>query len=98
VKIRIDVDCTPQEARTFLGLPHIEPMQDALVAQLQERLAHYLAAMDPEAMLKLWLPGGMQGLAQLQERIWSQFMSGMTGAAQTVGRRCSLNRSRRTAF
>ena len=80
MKITIDVDCTPQEARAFLGLPHIEPMQDALVAQMQERLSSYLEALEPEQLMKLWLPGGMQGLAQIQERFWSQLMGGMAGA------------------
>lgn len=80
MKITIDIDCTPQEARAFLGLPHIEPMQDALVAQMQERLSGYLEALDPEQLMKLWLPGGMQGLAQIQERFWSQLMGGMAGA------------------
>ena len=80
MKITIDVDCTPQEARAFLGLPHIEPMQDALVAQMQERLSGYLEALDPEQLMKLWLPGGMQGLAQIQERFWSQLIGGMAGA------------------
>jgi Tfp pilus assembly PilM family ATPase len=86
MKITIDIDCTPQELRAFLGLPHIEPMQDALIAQMQERLARYLEAMDPEAMMKLWLPGGMQGLAEIQERFWTQLMSGMAGAAGTTGK------------
>ena len=86
MKITIDIDCTPQEVRAFFGLPHIEPMQDALVAQMQERLANYLEAMEPEALLKLWLPGGMQGLAQIQERFWSQLMSGMAGAAGGPGK------------
>jgi Tfp pilus assembly PilM family ATPase len=80
VKITIDIDCTPQEARTFLGLPHIEPMQDALIAKLQERLSGYLEGMEPEALMKLWLPGGMEGLVQIQERFWSQLMGGMAGA------------------
>jgi Tfp pilus assembly PilM family ATPase len=86
MKITIDIDCTPQELRAFLGLPHIEPMQDALIAQMQERLAKYLEAMDPEAMMKLWLPGGMQGLAEIQERFWTQLMSGMAGTAGTTGK------------
>jgi len=86
MKITIDIDCTPQEVRAFFGLPHIEPMQDALVAQMQERLAGYLEAMEPEALMKLWLPGGMQGLAQLQERFWSQLMSGMAGTAGATGK------------
>jgi Tfp pilus assembly PilM family ATPase len=80
MKITIDVHCTPQEARAFLGLPHLEPMQDALVAQMQERLSGYLEALEPEQLMKLWLPGGMQGLAQIQERFWSQLMGSMAGA------------------
>ncbi len=74
MKITIDIDCTPQEARAFFGLPDIEPMQEALLAQLQERLAQSLGAMDPEALLKTWLPGGMKGLAELQEQLWKQMM------------------------
>lgn len=70
MKITIDIDCTPQEARAFLGLPDLEPMQAALLAQMQERLAKSLGAMDPEVMLKTWLPGGMKGLAELQEQFW----------------------------
>jgi Tfp pilus assembly PilM family ATPase len=72
VKISIDIDCTPQEARTFLGLPHVEPMQEALLAQMQERLAQYLAATEPEALMSAWLPGGIKGLAKLQEQFWQQ--------------------------
>jgi Tfp pilus assembly PilM family ATPase len=72
MKIRIDIDCTPQEARAFLGLPHVEPMQEALVAQMQERLARYLEAMEPDALMSAWLPGGSKGLAELQQQFWQQ--------------------------
>jgi Tfp pilus assembly PilM family ATPase len=82
MKIRIDIDCTPQEARSFLGLPPVEPMQEALVAQLQDRLARYLDAMEPDALMSAWLPGGIKGLAALQEQFWQQ----MT-AAQDAGRK-----------
>jgi Tfp pilus assembly PilM family ATPase len=86
VKITIDIDCTPQEARSFLGLPHIEPMQDALVEKMQERLSAYLDALEPEALMKHWLPGGMHGLAQIQERFWNQLMGGMAGATDERGK------------
>ena len=72
MKIKIDIDCTPQEARTFFGLPHVEPMQEALVAQMQERLTQYLDAMEPEALIRAWLPGGFKGLTALQEQFWQQ--------------------------
>jgi Tfp pilus assembly PilM family ATPase len=72
MKITIDIDCTPQEARTFFGLPHVEPMQEALVAQMQERLTQYLDAMEPDALMSAWLPGGVKGLTALQEQFWQQ--------------------------
>jgi hypothetical protein len=77
MKIKVDIDCTPQEARAFLGLPHLEPMQDALLGKIQERLSEHLEARDPEALLKLWFPAGLQGLGQMQEALWKQFMGGL---------------------
>lgn len=73
MKITVDVDCTPEEARAFLGLPDVKPMQDALMKQIQERMTASLAAMEPEAMLKTWLPAGVQGMEQLQKMFWAQF-------------------------
>ena len=32
MKITVNVDCTPDEARHFFGLPDVKPMQDALDA------------------------------------------------------------------
>jgi hypothetical protein len=81
MKIKIDIDCTPQEARAFLGLPNIEPMQDALIAQMQQQLAKYLDASDPETLMKIWLPETIKGFGQLQEQFWQQFMGSMTSAA-----------------
>lgn len=74
MKITVDVDCTPEEARSFLGLPDVKPMQDALLRQAQERLSATMQAMDPETMMKTWMPAGMQGLEQLQ-KFWSAFVS-----------------------
>jgi len=76
MKIKIDIDCTPQEARAFFGFPDIEPMQKALLAELEERMRTSLAAMDPEAIFKIWLPAGVQGWEQFQRRFWSQLAGG----------------------
>jgi len=72
MKIRVDIDCTPEEARQFLGLPDVRPMQDAVMAQLQEQLQSNLKAMEPEALMKTWLPVSLQGWEQLQRMFWSQ--------------------------
>jgi hypothetical protein len=86
MKITIDIDCTPQEARAFFGLPNIEPIQDAVLAKAQERLTEYLEARDPEALLKLWFPAGLQELSQMQERLWQQFLGGLASAAPGRGK------------
>lgn len=72
MKFTVDVDCTPEEARAFLGLPDVKPMQDALLLQVQERMTATLHAMEPEAMIKTWLPAQLQGMEQLQKMFWSQ--------------------------
>ena len=76
MKISIDVDCTPEEARAFLGLPEVAPMQAAVMEKIQEQLMGNLAAMDPDTLFKIWLPAGLQGFEQLQKAFWSQFAGG----------------------
>ncbi|MBI4968803.1 MAG: hypothetical protein HZC25_11865 [Rhodospirillales bacterium] len=73
MKIHVDVECTPEEARTFLGLPDVQPMQQAMMAMVEERMKSALTAMDPETMLKTWLPAGIQGMEQMQKMFWNQF-------------------------
>ena len=72
MKITVDVDCTPAEARAFLGLPDLKPMQDALMAQLQDRLLNNLQAVDPETLLATWLPSGLSGMEQFTKAIIAQ--------------------------
>ncbi|KFG70823.1 hypothetical protein JH26_01905 [Microvirga sp. BSC39] len=76
MKITMDVECTPEEARAFLGLPDVKPMQEQLMREVQDRMAANIRAMEPEAMLRTWLPATLKGFEQMQEI----FMSQMTGA------------------
>lgn len=78
MKIKIDIDCSPQEARSFLGLPDVEPMQRALLGEAEARMRAALSAMDPETMMKVWMPAGLQGWEQLQKAFWSQ-LGGASG-------------------
>jgi uncharacterized protein DUF6489 len=56
LKFTIDIDCTPQEARTFLGLPDVESVQKALYSEIESRLRTALDRMDPERMIETWMP------------------------------------------
>jgi hypothetical protein len=72
MKITLDLDCTPEEVRAFFGLPDVKPLQDKLLQELQQRLSAALPAMDPETMLKTWLPATLKGFEQLQEMFMAQ--------------------------
>jgi hypothetical protein len=77
MKFKVDIDCTPDEARAFFGLPDVKPLQEALMPEVEERLRNTLKAMDPETMLKAWLPATLKGFEQLQQ----MFFANMPGAS-----------------
>ena len=76
MKINIDIDCTPEEARRFLGLPDVAPLQAEMMRAIQERMMKALATMEPEALMKTWLPAGALTLEQMQKAFWQQFAGG----------------------
>ena len=79
MKVTVDIDCTPEEARAFLGLPDVRAAQDAVMAALKDRMMAGLAAMEPETVLKTWLPLGLEGIEQAQKAFWAQFGGGFGG-------------------
>ncbi|HEV8029967.1 MAG TPA: DUF6489 family protein [Stellaceae bacterium] len=72
MKINLDIECTPEELRGFFGLPDVKPMQERLMKEVEERMRANLKALDPEGMLKTWLPAGLKGFEQLQEMFLDQ--------------------------
>jgi hypothetical protein len=67
MKINVTVDCTPEEARAFLGLPDVKPMQEMLMQEMQERMSASLRAMQPDELFKLWMPANLKLLEQMSE-------------------------------
>jgi hypothetical protein len=59
MKISLDIDCTPEELRGFFGLPDVKPLQDNLLQAVEERMRASIKGLDPETMLKTWLPAGI---------------------------------------
>lgn len=82
MKITIEVDCTPAEARTFMGLPDVEPLQAEVMAEIQRRVMSALSLTDPQQLLKNWVPWSAQGMENFQNfakaaaGTWSQSGTG----------------------
>lgn len=72
MKFTIDVECTPEEARQFIGLPNIAPMQDRMMKDLEERMSEQMSNMDPETFMKTWMPATVQGWGEMQKMFWAQ--------------------------
>ena len=82
MKVNVEVNCTPEEARAFFGLPDLKPMQERILAEIEQRLRSGLEAMSPESVFKTWIPASMQGVEQLQhmqQAFWSQLANIATG-------------------
>ena len=78
MKFNIEIDCSPEEARHFLGLPDIAPMQQRLLEMMEERMREAATKMDAGEMLEQWLPLGMKGMEQWQS-LWSQMAKTAAG-------------------
>ena len=81
MKLNIEIDCTPEEARRFLGLPDVAAMQDAVMAQIQKQVQDGIAAASPDALMLAWVP-----LSPLTPEQIQRAMAGVMGAAFSGGR------------
>jgi hypothetical protein len=77
MKVNINIECTPMEARAFFGLPDVTPLNDQLVEEMQKRMGDNMDAMEPEALMRSWMSYGGE---------WQkQFMGLMAQAASGTG-------------
>jgi hypothetical protein len=72
MKVKLDIDCSPEEARAFFGLPDVKPLQEKMMKEVEDRLSAALKAMDPAEMLKTWLPATLKGFGELQDVFLAQ--------------------------
>ncbi len=79
MKITVDIDCTPQEMRSFFGLPDLEPMQQAVMEELQRRLLSSMDHLSPTTVMKDWF-GPMNSA-------WSQVLFNPFNANASASRR-----------
>lgn len=60
MKVKIEIDCEPAEARAFLGLPNVDALNDHMVAEMKRRMDENIAAMQPDELMKTWTSFGLQ--------------------------------------
>jgi len=77
MKVSVNVDCTPEEARTFLGLPDLSPVHQRYVDSI-------LGAMDGAGNIEQMnkLIGAFAPMGDASMRLFQQMMDiGLSGAS-----------------
>ena len=74
MKVTVEIDCTPEEARSFMGLPDVKPMQAAVMASMEQQAVRATESFSPESVLKLWFTTLPQMSAQMQD-MFTRIMS-----------------------
>jgi len=72
MKIKFEVECTPDEARQCLGLPDVAALQDRMLNRIEAKMQENLGFLDPETLMRTWLPIPIQGWGEIQKMFWSQ--------------------------
>jgi hypothetical protein len=80
MKVNVEIDCTPLEARQFFGLPDVQPMQTAVMDKLQQQMSSNIDKISPDALMQSWFTFD----PKLAERFQEMFVS-MTGLGALSG-------------
>ncbi|HEX7821157.1 MAG TPA: DUF6489 family protein [Sphingobium sp.] len=81
MKFTVDVDCTPVEARSFLGLPDLTPIQDHYVKAVLDTMSGNTNIEQMESLFRNLSPFGDAGL-----KMFSNMMDiGIGGAGVKKG-------------
>jgi hypothetical protein len=82
MKLKIEVECTPEEARAFMGLPDVTPINDMLVREMGQRMEANIQLMSPDTMMKSWMSVGTQA----QDAFVKLLTAGASGAMKGMGK------------
>ena len=66
MKMNVEIDCTPAEARAFLGLPDVTSLNDHLVSEMKARMDANISAMQPDELMKSWTSFGLSAQDQFR--------------------------------
>ncbi|RAK67360.1 DUF6489 family protein [Phenylobacterium kunshanense] len=67
MKMTIEVDCSPEEARRFLGLPDVSALNDHLVSEMSKRIDANINMLNPEEFMKNWMSVGAGAQEQFRK-------------------------------
>lgn len=71
MKVNVEIDCTPEEARRAMGLPDLTPIHDRYIQMMIETMESGPRPELVEQMLRNWAPMGEAGM-----QFWRRLVEG----------------------
>jgi hypothetical protein len=81
MKIQVEMNMTPDEARRLMGLPDVSKLQDEMVKEISRRMKAAVDTSDLEGMMRAWMPLGGKGFEQFQKFLWDSARTAASGGA-----------------
>ena len=73
MKINVEIECTPAEARAAIGFPDLTPLHDKYVSMMMETMQGGVPPEMMESLMKSWAPMGEAGMS-----FWQRMFDGAT--------------------
>ncbi|ARS28112.1 DUF6489 family protein [Sphingomonas sp. KC8] len=77
MKISVDVDCTPEEARRFMGLPDLSSVHEIYLGKMKRTIEEGITPDMVSNLIQNWAPMGEAGMG-----VWRQLFDQMSGSAK----------------
>jgi len=84
MKINVEVDCTPEEARRMFGLPDLTPLHAIYLSRVEKLMEKGITPDIVEGMIKNWVPMGEAGMGLVQSLL-GQFGGSILGGGKKAG-------------
>jgi len=79
MKVNVEVDCTPEEARRFLGLPDVSKANDVYVDAVAKAMQGVTSVEQLQGYVKQLAPMGEMGLKMFQNLMQQGAGAAMSG-------------------
>lgn len=82
MKVTVEIDCTPLEAREFFGLPDVAPLQAAVLDAMRDKMVGEIGKLSPESIIQSWL-SVMPLTAEKTQELFANMFSRAFGAGKS---------------
>jgi hypothetical protein len=85
MKVNVEIDCTPEEARRFLGLPDVSKANEVYVEAMTKAMKGVGSVEQLQEYAKQIAPMGQMGMQFIQQFLEGGLGGGLGGAKKSKG-------------